>query len=210
MKFHDYTLNRYLHELAGGDATPGGGSAAALIGSIGAALVSMVGNLTVGRKKYAIVEAEMQAMVQAVSKLQEQLLVLCSDDTDAYDTVMAAYKLPKSTAEEQTTRKLAIDESLRAACAVPLAIAAASIEVLQLAQQAAENGNINAVSDAAVGGIAAHAALQSALLNVHINLKSLPKDDWSAQTTERVTALERQGDELHRTVQTVSRAKLRA
>ncbi len=208
MKFHDYTLNQYLHELAGGDATPGGGSAAALIGALGAALVSMVGNLTVGRKKYAAVDAEMQAMVQAVGKLQEQLLVLCAEDTAAYDTVMAAYKLPKGTADEQAARKLAIDDSLRAACAVPLSVAEATIEVLKLARQAAELGNINAVSDAAVGGYAAHAALHSALLNVEINLKSLPRDDWSAQTAERVAALAQQGDELQDSVQEISRAKL--
>ncbi|MGI6359360.1 MAG: cyclodeaminase/cyclohydrolase family protein [Bacillota bacterium] len=209
-RFDQYTLNQYLHELAGGDATPGGGSAAALIGALGAALVSMVGNLTIGRKKYAAVEAEMQQMTQSVCKLQEELLLLCSQDTEAYDLVMAAYKLPKATDEDKAARKQAIADSLRAACGVPLQIAEAAIGVLQLAEQAAKQGNVNAVSDAAVGGIAAHAALHSALLNVRINLKSLPKDDWSAQTAARVAELAEQGNQLHQAVQCLCDEKLQS
>lgn len=210
MKYHDYTLNQYLHELASGDATPGGGSAAALIGALGAALVSMVGNLTIGRKKYAAVSEQMQEMVQAAGKLQEQLLVLVSEDTDVFNTVMAAYRLPKQTEPEQHAREAAINEALRTACSVPLRAADAAIAVLELAKLAAEQGNINAVSDAAVGSIAAYAALQSALLNVRINLKSLPQDDWSTQTAERVSSLLRQGESLNQVVQTVSAQKLQA
>jgi formiminotetrahydrofolate cyclodeaminase len=210
MKYHDYTLSQYLHELASGDATPGGGSAAALVGALGAALVSMVGNLTVGRKKYAAVEPEMHEMVQAVGKLQEQLLVLVSEDTQVFNAVMAAYQLPKGTDEEKQARSLAINEALRTACSVPLRIADASISVLELAKLAAERGNINAVSDAAVGSIAAHAALQSALLNVRINLKSLPADDWSKQTQERVAEQLRKGDALNKLVQTIASEKLSA
>lgn len=210
MKYHDYTLNQYLHELASGDATPGGGSAAALIGAVGAALVSMVGNLTIGRKKYAAVEEQMHEMVQAVSKLEEQLLVLVSEDTEVFNTVMAAYRLPKGTDEEKAARESGINAALRTACSVPLRVADAAVAVLELAQAAAEHGNINAVSDAAVGSIAAYAALQSALLNVRINLKSLPQDDWSAQTAERVTSLLRQGEALNKVVQTVSAEKLQA
>lgn len=207
-RFDQHTINQYVHELAGGDPTPGGGSAAALIGALGAALVSMVGNLTVGRKKYAAVEAEMQEMIQSVGKLQEQLLLLCSQDTEAYDMVMAAYKLPKATAEEKAARKQAIDESLRAACGVPLQIADAAIGVLRLAEQAGKQGNVNAISDAAVGGIAAHAALHSALLNVRINLKSLPQDDWAEQTAARVAELVQQGNQLQQTVQCICDEKL--
>ncbi len=207
-RFDQHTINQYVHELAGGDPTPGGGSAAALIGALGAALVSMVGNLTVGRKKYAAVEAEMQEMIQSVGKLQEQLLLLCSQDTEAYDMVMAAYKLPKATAEEKAARKQAIDESLRAACGVPLQIADAAIGVLRLAEQAGKQGNVNAISDAAVGGIAAHAALHSALLNVRINLKSLPQDGWAEQTAARVAELVQQGNQLHQTVQCICDEKL--
>lgn len=210
MKYHSYSLNQYLSELASGDATPGGGSAAALIGAIGAALVSMVGNLTIGRKKYAAVEDQMRELVQSASLLEEQLLVLVSEDTEVFNLVMAAYRLPKGSEEEKLAREAAINEALRTACSVPLRIADASIAVLELAKLAASCGNINAVSDAAVGSIAAHAALQSALLNVRINLKSLKKDDWSAQTAERVASLSRQGDALNKVVQTVVTEKLEA
>lgn len=210
MKYDSYALNQYLSELASGDATPGGGSAAALIGALGAALVAMVGNLTIGRKKYAAVEDQMHELVQSVSKLEEQLLALVSEDTEVFNLVMAAYRMPKASEEEKQAREAAINESLRTACSVPLRIADASIAVLELAKLAAEQGNINAISDAAVGSIAAHAALQSALLNVRINLKSLPKDDWSAQTCGRVASLTRQGEALNKAVQTVSTEKLEA
>ena len=196
MKYHKYTLEQYVAELSGGDATPGGGSAAALIGTLGAALVSMVGHLTVGRKKYAAVEGDMQEMNAAVAKLQGRLLELVSEDTEAFETVMAAYRLPKATDEEKAQRKVAIDEALRTACAVPLTAADTALEVLRWAKLAAEKGNTNAVSDAAVGGYAAMTALQSALLNVRINLNMLPADDWSAQTRERVASLTSQGQAL--------------
>lgn len=210
MQYDDTSLKQYLEELAGGAATPGGGSAAALIGATGAALVSMVGNLTIGRKKYAAVEAEMQDLVSASCALKDRLLALVSEDTEVFQVVMAAYKLPKATAEEQAARQLAIDDSLRTACGVPLKIAEAAIEVLRLAAQAAEHGNINAVSDAAVGSLGAHAALYSGLLNVRINLKSLPQDAWWQQTLARVETMEQQGDELNQTVQKISRIKLGA
>lgn len=204
MDYQSHTLSQYIKELASGAPTPGGGSGAALIGATGAALVSMVGNLTIGRKKYAAVESDMRQIVEAAGKLQEELLALVTEDTEVYGVVMSAYKLPRSTDEEKAARQAAIEEGLRHACSVPLRTAEACIKILELAIPAAQKGNTNAVSDAAVGGHAAHAALLSALLNVRINLVNLPDDEWKAQTTARVEQLAAQGAKLAQEVQDIT------
>lgn len=204
MKYHAYTLDQYVRELAGGEATPGGGSAAALVGTLGAALVSMVGNLTIGRKKYAAVQEQMEQLIADAVRVQEEMLNLVSEDTEVFEMVMAAYKLPKATDEEKAHRQDAINEALRTACSVPLRTADAAIRVLRLARFAAEHGNTNAISDAAVAGLTAQASLESALLNVRINLKALPQDDWSGQTATRVHSLRAEGASLLSEVITIS------
>lgn len=203
MRFDDYKIQAYLDELAGPGAAPGGGSAAALIGSLGASLVSMVANLTKGRKKYAAVEADMQEILGEATALRSRLFGLVSEDTLVFDKVMAAYRLPKSTAAEKEERQQAIDDALRGACQVPLQIATSAVEVLRLAETVAQKGNTNAVSDAAVAGYAAHAAVHSALLNVRINLNSLPQDDWAQQMAQQVADLRTEADALQTKVQAI-------
>ncbi|NLY54472.1 MAG: cyclodeaminase/cyclohydrolase family protein [Firmicutes bacterium] len=203
-QFDTYTLRAYLDELAGKGATPGGGSAAALIGALGAALVSMVANLTAGRKKYADVEEDMQKLLVETAKQQEKMLSLVSEDSVAFDGVMAAYAMPKKTAEEKEARQKAIWEGYRAACQVPLSVANHAIEILKLAVVAAEKGNTNAVSDAAVAGFATYAALNAALLNVRINVKYLPDDEWTRATQEKVAQLVAAGKELQDRVQAIT------
>lgn len=203
-EFDRFTLREYHEALAGKGATPGGGSAAALIGGLGAALVAMVANLTAGRKKFAAAEADMQHLLTEAAELQDTMLRLVSEDTVAFDGVMAAYALPKATDEEKAVRQQAVWAGYRDACQIPLKVATHSLEILRLAITAAEKGNPNAVSDAAVAGLAAHAALCAALLNVRINLKSLPADDWTEHTRAQVADLLKQGQSLHQEVQNIT------
>lgn len=203
-QFDQFTLHKYLDELAGKGATPGGGSAAAVMGGLSAALVSMVANLTAGRKRYADVEDDMQMLLTESAKRQQTMLDLVSEDTVAFDGVMAAYALPKKTEAEKAARQQAVWVGYREACQVPLQVAEQAIEILKLALTAAEKGNPNAVSDAAVAGFAAHAALNSALLNVRINVNYLPDDEWTKDAIERVDKLLAEGNSLQTRVQASS------
>lgn len=163
------SIQTFLDELASKASTPGGGSAAAIMGAMGAALVSMVCNLTIGKKNYLEVEAEMQAVLAQAETLRTRLTDMVRADVEAFDRVMGAYGLPKDTEAQMATRSNAIQEALRAATEVPLECARACAEVIALCRRVAEKGNRNVISDAGVGVLAGYAALRSAALNVYIN-----------------------------------------
>lgn len=169
-------LQEFLDNLASQSPTPGGGGAAALSGAMGAALVSMVCNLTIGKKKYVQVEADMQAILAQSEALRARLTDLIDDDAQAFEQVMATYQLPRKTDEEKKARRVAIQAATKEACLVPLAIAQACADVISLSKPTAEMGNVNVISDAGVGALSALAGLKSAALNVFINLNSL-KDE---------------------------------
>jgi formiminotetrahydrofolate cyclodeaminase len=167
------TLTSFLDALASGAPAPGGGAAAALLGANGAALVSMVCNLTIGKPKYAAVEPEMQALLAKSEALRRRLLKMIEDDQAVFNTLMNAYGLPKQSDEEKAVRKQAIQAALKRATEVPLACARACAEVVALSREAAEKGNPQVVSDAGVAVAAAEAGLKSAALNVWINVPSI-------------------------------------
>lgn len=167
------TTTRFLDELASGSATPGGGSAAAVMGAMGAALVSMVAHLTIGKKGYEAVEADMRALLADSEALRARLQGMVAEDVAAFDSLMAAYKLPKATDEDKAARSAAIQQGLRAATEAPLACARACAEAVRLAERAVDKGNANVISDVGVGVLASWAALRSAALNVHINVPQL-------------------------------------
>jgi formiminotetrahydrofolate cyclodeaminase len=169
-------VRKYLDGLASGESTPGGGSATALAGALGAALGSMVANFTVGKEKYADVEAEVQQALRRTEELRAELTELMEADEEAYGKVTAAYKLPRDTDEEQAARTAAIQEALKGAAEVPLTVARCCFEVLKLSVGLAEKGNAYLVTDAGVSARLADAALHSAWLNVEINLGSI-KDE---------------------------------
>jgi formiminotetrahydrofolate cyclodeaminase len=169
----DNRIEEFLDALASQSATPGGGGAAAIIGAMGAALVSMVCNLTIGKKKYADVEAEMRDVLAKAEALRQKLTGMIEDDAKAFDTVMAAYGMPKETDADKAKRGEAIQAALKVATDVPLACARAAREVIDLAERAAEKGNLNVISDAGVGVLAAYAALRSAALNVWTNARMI-------------------------------------
>jgi methenyltetrahydrofolate cyclohydrolase len=170
-KFKDTAIEPFLDALASSKATPGGGSAAAIIGAMGAALVSMVCNLTIGKKKYADVEGEMKEVLHKAEALRHKLTGMIEDDVKAFDHVMAAYGMAKETDAEKTARDKAIQAALKQATEVPLRCCHAAREVIELAAIASEKGNLNVISDAGVGVLAAYAALRSAALNVFTNAK---------------------------------------
>ncbi|MDD5276182.1 MAG: cyclodeaminase/cyclohydrolase family protein [Methylovulum sp.] len=169
----DKSVQTFLDELASKAATPGGGSAAAIMGAQAAALVSMVCNLTIGKPKYAEVEADMQALLEKSEALRKKLTALIKADMDVFDRVMAAYGLPKETDPEKTARSEAIQTVLKDATEVPLACARACREAIELSDIAAEKGNLGVISDAGAAVMAAYSGLKSAALNVYINTNSL-------------------------------------
>lgn len=169
----DTAIEPFLDALASSAATPGGGSAAAIMGGMGAALVSMVCNLTIGKKKYAEVEEEMKEVLAKTEDLRHRLTGMIQDDVRAFDTVMGAYGMPKETDAEKEARAAAIQEALKGATEVPIRCCRLAREVIDLALTASEKGNLNVISDAGVGVLAAYAALRSAALNVYINVKMI-------------------------------------
>ncbi|MFA5124100.1 cyclodeaminase/cyclohydrolase family protein [Zavarzinia sp.] len=174
-------LQVYLDDAAANKPAPGGGSVSACVGALGAALVSMVCNLTRGREKYADVEVEMTTLVRASEAARGRLEQLLQEDTTAYNGVIAAYKLPKETDADQAARSLAIQEGLIVAADVPLEICRVALEVCRLSKVAAGLGNPQAVTDAGIGAILGEAAVVGAALNVKINLGSI-KDEAYVQT----------------------------
>jgi len=183
------SLQQYLSDLASGSPTPGGGAVAALSASQGAALVSMVCNLTIGKKKYAAVEEEMRAVQAKAATWWQKLLAMADEDAKAFDLVMAAYRLPKGTAAEKSARTAAIQEALKVAEGTPMRTVEACVKVLELCLPVAMKGNKNVVSDAVVAAHMTYAGLQSAAVNVRINLSSIKDADFVARETTKLEAL---------------------
>lgn len=170
---NEMPVQTFLDKLASQSPTPGGGGVAALTGAMGAALVGMVCNLTIGKKNYQAVEEEMKSALAKAEELRSRLAGLAQADAGVFDQVMGAYGLPKETEEEQRSRSLAIQDALKAAADVPLACARACAEVIELSRVVAEKGNKNVVSDAGVAVLVGHAGLKSAVLNVYVNIAGI-------------------------------------
>jgi formiminotetrahydrofolate cyclodeaminase len=169
----DDSIEKFLDDLAGRAPTPGGGSAAAVMGAMGAALVSMVCNVTLGKKGYEAVEAEMTAVRDESEIVRRRLTAMVAEDVAAFDSLMAAYKLPKAGEDDKARRAAAIQAALRRATETPLDCARAAAQVIKLARRASELGYTGVISDGGVGVLAGYTALRSAALNVYINAPSL-------------------------------------
>ena len=176
--FTEQQLQTFLDQLASRASTPGGGSAAAIMGAMGAALISMVANLTVGKKKYEDVEAEMQGFLEQSEVLRTRLTGMIQADVDVFDKVMASYGMARETEADKEQRSRAIQAALKEATDVPLACAQLCADVIELCRPVAEKGNLNVISDAGVAVLAAHAALRSAALNVYINIGGIKDSDF--------------------------------
>ncbi len=173
------SIDEFLERLASGEPTPGGGSAAAIMGAMGAALVSMVCSVSIGKKGYEAVESEMRAVRSQSETLRLRLAAMVAEDVSAFDSLMSAYKLPKVSEDDKTRRADAIQSSLRRATEVPLDCARVCAEVIGLARRAGEHGYRGVISDAGVGVLAASSAARSAALNVFINAPALKDRDFA-------------------------------
>jgi formiminotetrahydrofolate cyclodeaminase len=182
-------VQQFLDELASAAPTPGGGGAAAIMGAMGAALISMVANLTIGKKGYEGVEGEMKAQLADAEALRARLTAMVADDVGAFNQLMGAYRLPKDTDEQKARRSGAIQEGLKQATRVPLVCAKTCAEVIAVAQRSAEHGNLNVISDTGAGVLALQAALRSAALNVYINIPSIKDADFVASVSQELEAL---------------------
>lgn len=189
------SLEGFVASVAAATPTPGGGSVAAHTGALAAALAQMVAALTIGRKKYADVESDMQEVARRGAELARRLNELVALDSQSYAAVSGAYKLPKDTPEQQATRSAAITAALIGASEVPLETARAAAEVAALAEMTASKGNTNAVSDAGVAALLAEAACRGAAYNVRINVAALSDSDAGRALSEAAATFVHQASE---------------
>ncbi|WP_159727897.1 methenyltetrahydrofolate cyclohydrolase [Methylosinus sp. Ce-a6] len=185
----DETIGKFLDDLASERPTPGGGGAAAVMGAIGAALVSMVANLTIGKKNYEAVEEDLKAARAEAERVRAELTAAIEEDVVAFNSVMGAYGLPRATDEEKAARTAAIQAALKDATLAPLRAVNACFEVIRLSQAAADKGNLNVISDAGVAVLAANAGLRSAALNVYINAKAIKDREFAESRIAEVESL---------------------
>lgn len=188
------TVREYAARLAAGAPTPGGGSVAALVGALAAAMGEMVGNFTVGKPKFVEVEADVRRILAALETQRTRLLDLTDADADAYSQVGAAFGLPRATDEEKAARAEAIEEALKSAAQVPLAVMEACMTVCGQLEELRQKGNPNLLSDVGVAAELTRAALRCAWLNVEVNLAPLKDAAYVAEVraamSERVACVE--------------------
>ncbi len=172
------SINEFCKELASSSPAPGGGSTGALAGALAAALATMVSNLTIGKKKYAEVEESMLKIKEEARLLMSKMMSLIDDDTNAFNQVMAAFRMPKDSQEDKKERSKAIQLAMKGAADVPLEIARLSVGVSNLCLKVAKDGNENAVTDAGVGARLSEASFYAGVYNVKINLSSIKDEDY--------------------------------
>jgi len=184
-------IDGFLSELSSNSPAPGGGSVAALSGALGAALSSMVCNLTVGKEKYADVQDEIKAVLKKSEQLRKELTKLIDEDTEAFNGVMKAFKMPKDTEEQKKKRSKAIQEGYKTAAKVPLETARTCEKILDVAMVIANKGNQNSITDAAVSALMAKAGVESAILNVKINLDSIKDEMFVKEMSKELDEIEK-------------------
>ncbi len=187
----DLSLKEFCEELSSSSPAPGGGSTGALAASLASSLVSMVANLTIGKKKYKEHENEMKSVKEQSNNLTNSLLKLVDQDTIAFNKVMEAFKMPKSTKEEKKLRSETIQKSMKGACEVPLEIAKYSVKIASVSNKVARHGNKNAVTDAGVAARLAEASYYAGVYNVKINLASIKDKEYVDQKNQVLEKLEK-------------------
>ncbi len=196
---------KFINELASKSPAPGGGGASALVGSLGVALGSMVGNLTVGKQKYSDVEEDIRILLKKSEALIMRLNQLVQKDADVFEPLAKAYGMPVSTAQERAEKDRVLQEALVKATKVPLAIAECSLEGLRLLDQYAKKGSRLALSDAGVGAAFCKSAIQGSKLNVLINLKFMKDEALKSELKKKMETIEGEGlrlaDQVYRYVE---------
>lgn len=177
MKLVDMKVNEFINEVDSKAVTPGGGSVSALASSLGVALIRMVGHVTVNKKKFKNLDQDLQIkytdVINNLESIKDELMILIDKDTDAFNLIMSAFKMPKETNDEKDKRKQAILEGTIEAIKVPYRVAEISLQALREIDFILEYGNINAASDIGVGALMLASGIEGSLLNVEINLPGL-------------------------------------
>lgn len=188
----DLTITEFLEQTASAEPLPGGGCTAALNAALAASLTEMVANLTIGRKEFQAVEEDMQKIAQAAADLRTKLQNDIDNDAQAYQAVLAAFKLPKNTDDQKKERSKAIQQAFKTAATVPLGVARDALQIMDLVARAITDGNPNAISDGAVAVLAARTAALAAAYNVKINLTAIKDTAFVAELTREIEELEQQ------------------
>lgn len=184
------SVKDFLAKTAGNDPVPGGGSITALNAAIASALTEMVANLTIGKKKYEDKEGLMKKIVAITENYRASFMKDIDADSEAYNNVFAAFKLPKETDEEKTERNNQIQEATKIAAEIPMEVARKAVDIMDVITQVADQGNQNAITDACVAIMTARTAAISAILNVKINLSSIKDIEYVALMTQEANYLE--------------------
>ena len=185
MNTAEQTCQGFLDALASKAPVPGGGGASALVGALGAALCTMVGNYTVGKKKYADVEEDVKALMARAEDIRARLLALVDADAEAFEPLSKAYAIPK----EDPSREAVMEKCLRDAAATPMAILRLSCEAIDLHREMLGKGSVIMLSDVGTGVIFCQSALLGAALNVKVNTKSMSDRDFARAMDEEVDTL---------------------
>ena len=188
-KLVEMNIKMFLDGLASSSPAPGGGSVAALSGALGAALSSMVCNLSRGKQGYEAVQDEITEILQRSEELRKQLTELIDKDTEAFNKVIEALKMPKETVDQKEYRQHIMQNAFKLAADVPLETARKCMQILDVARILAEKGNKNSISDAAVSALMAQTGLQAAMLNVRINLCSIKDIEYIKKVTTELDEL---------------------
>jgi glutamate formiminotransferase/formiminotetrahydrofolate cyclodeaminase len=196
----DQPLSHFLDQLANKSAVPGGGSVAALVGALGAGLVSMVTNLTIGKEKYQNVQPQIETLLGESEKLRLEMQDLIQKDTEVFGALSEVYRMPKSTEVQKTIRNIKMQEALKSACQVPLDIGVKALDVAKLAQQAADIGNEAVISDAGVAVILAQACAQSVALNMKTNIKNLRDESYNQKIWAQMQNILQQVSDIEKSV----------
>lgn len=186
----ELSLQKFIDVTAGSDPVPGGGSISALAGTLSAALTHMVAGLTIGKKKYLEVEDEMKVIAEKTSEIQALLYETIDRDSEAYNVVFDAFKLPKETDEEKKKRSEAIQEATKVAAEVPMEVAEMAFSLIPYIKAVVAKGNQNAVTDGCVAMLCCRTAVLGALLNVRINLGSIKDQDFVKEYETRAKKME--------------------
>ena len=200
----EQTVEQYLEVLSSKQPVPGGGGASALAGALGSALGLMVGNLTVGKKKYAEVEGEIKEYMEQLSQLREDFLRLADEDAVVFAPLAAAYGLPTETEEQRAYKDAVMEENLLRASLVPLSVMEATLKTIAVLEELEQKGSVMAVSDVGVAVQCARTALAGAVMNVYINTKSMKDrdkaDDFNEEAYHMLTSGMARADEIYEKV----------
>jgi formiminotetrahydrofolate cyclodeaminase len=171
-------IHKFMDELASDSPAPGGGSVACVNGAMGAALAGMVARLTIGKEKYSSVNELFESKLEILDELHSQLTNLIDEDANAFNGVIAAFKMPKKTDEQKKARSKKIQAEYKKAALVPMKTVRTCHSVLKIIFELGLKGNINAASDIAVGALNAYTGIKAAAMNVQINLPSIKDEDF--------------------------------